>query len=158
MSDFLIIGYGNTLRGDDGVGPQVAEAVAGWGLPGVRAIAAHQLIPELADALASAEVAIFVDAQLGQTTSMGVSFKPITPDEKCLLDTHSGDPRWLLALTKQLYGRAPSAWLVAIPGANFDFGETLSGLARRGMDEALRRIRALLTSQQNLAYTGQPLR
>jgi len=34
--DYLIIGYGNTLRGDDGAGPRVAEAVAGWGLPNVR--------------------------------------------------------------------------------------------------------------------------
>ena len=27
--DLLVIGYGNTLRGDDGLGPRVAEAVAG---------------------------------------------------------------------------------------------------------------------------------
>jgi Ni,Fe-hydrogenase maturation factor len=26
-TDLLVIGYGNTLRGDDGVGPRVAEAV-----------------------------------------------------------------------------------------------------------------------------------
>ena len=31
----LVIGYGNTLRGDDGVGPKVAEAVAALALPGV---------------------------------------------------------------------------------------------------------------------------
>jgi len=157
MSGFLIIGYGNTLRGDDGVGPRVAEAIAGWGLPNVRAISTAQLTPELAEALAGAEVVIFVDAQIGQPASTGVSFKPVAPDEKRLLNTHSGDPRRLLALTMQLYGRSPSAWLVAIPGVNFDFGETLSTLARRGMDEALQRIRALLTGQQNLAYSMEDL-
>jgi hydrogenase maturation protease len=26
----LVIGYGNTLRGDDGVGYQIAETVADW--------------------------------------------------------------------------------------------------------------------------------
>jgi hypothetical protein len=36
-----VIGYGNTLRGDDGIGPAVAEAVAALGLPGVRVIGAY---------------------------------------------------------------------------------------------------------------------
>ena len=36
--DFLVIGYGNTLRGDDGVGPRVAEAIEKLNLPGVRTL------------------------------------------------------------------------------------------------------------------------
>ncbi len=59
-----MIGYGNTLRSDDGVGPRVAMAVASWGWPGLKAIAVHQLTPELAEPLAAAELAIFVDARL----------------------------------------------------------------------------------------------
>ena len=38
-SYLLVIGYGNTLRRDDGVGPRVAEAVEGLRLAGVRTIA-----------------------------------------------------------------------------------------------------------------------
>jgi hydrogenase maturation protease len=60
----LVIGFGNTLRSDDGVGPRVASVVAGWGLPGVVAIAVHQLGPELAEPLAEAGRAFFVDARL----------------------------------------------------------------------------------------------
>ena len=37
----LIIGYGNTLRSDDGVGPRLAQTVADWRLPGVRSLALH---------------------------------------------------------------------------------------------------------------------
>src|SRR5690242_2835552 len=59
---FVVIGYGNDIRGDDAAGPLAARAVAAWGAPGVRALAAHQLTPELAEALAAAELAIFVDA------------------------------------------------------------------------------------------------
>jgi Ni,Fe-hydrogenase maturation factor len=59
-----VIGYGNTLRTDDGVGPYVATAVASWGLPGVVSVGVHQLTPELSELLASAELAVFVDARL----------------------------------------------------------------------------------------------
>ena len=38
----LVIGYGNELRGDDGVGPWVARSVADWQVAGVEAVAVHQ--------------------------------------------------------------------------------------------------------------------
>ena len=50
----LVIGYGNTLRGDDAVGPRAAAAVHGGGLPGVDALAVAQLTPVLAEPLAAA--------------------------------------------------------------------------------------------------------
>jgi hydrogenase maturation protease len=49
MNQVLVLGYGNTLRRDDAVGPLAAEAVAGWGRPGVLALALPQLLPELAE-------------------------------------------------------------------------------------------------------------
>ena len=58
----LVIGYGNTLRGDDGVGPRAAEAIATLALPGVRALVCPLLTPELAEAVSQAGVVIFVDA------------------------------------------------------------------------------------------------
>ena len=58
----MVIGYGNTLRGDDGVGPRVAEAVAALALPGVRTLVCAQLSPEHADPVAQARTVIFVDA------------------------------------------------------------------------------------------------
>lgn len=158
-TDFLIIGYGNTLRSDDGIGPRVAEAIAAWRLPNVRAIALHQLTPELAESLAGAEVAIFVDARAGDPAvpgHAGVTFESIAaadaaadadPAEAIAPSEHTSDPRRLLALTKRIYGRCPQAWLVSIPGVNFELGETLSEQARRGVDIALRRIRLLFTSQ-----------
>ena len=58
----LVIGYGNELRGDDGIGPRVAEAVAARNHPGVRVRIVCQLVPELAAELAEARTVIFVDA------------------------------------------------------------------------------------------------
>ncbi len=42
----LVIGYGNSLRSDDGVGPFVAEAVEALRLPGVHTLICQQLSPE----------------------------------------------------------------------------------------------------------------
>jgi Ni,Fe-hydrogenase maturation factor len=41
----LVIGYGNTIRSDDGAGQAVAEALATHALPGVRTQTVHQLTP-----------------------------------------------------------------------------------------------------------------
>ncbi len=150
-TDFLIVGYGNTLRSDDGIGPRVADAVAAWHLPNVRAIASHQLLPEMAAALVTAEVVIFVDARPvdpDAKTPSGVTFTAISAAEDTdPSDAHTSDPRRLLALTKRAYGRCPQAWLISVPGVNFDFGESLSEQARQGIEVALRRIRLLFTTQ-----------
>ena len=57
----LVIGYGNELRRDDGLGPRVAASLAG---PGVRALAVRQLTPELAEEVATARLVVFVDARV----------------------------------------------------------------------------------------------
>lgn len=58
----LVIGFGNTLRGDDGVGPLVAEQVDTWNLRNVRSLSVHQLTPELAADIAQVETVFFIDA------------------------------------------------------------------------------------------------
>jgi hypothetical protein len=40
-----------------------------------------------------------------------------------------------------LYGRCPRAWLITIPGQNFDLGETLSPETQCGMAQTLDHIR-----------------
>ncbi|HEX8201510.1 MAG TPA: hypothetical protein VF590_13580 [Isosphaeraceae bacterium] len=114
----LVIGYGNALRSDDGVGPRVAAAVAGWGRPGVEEWAVHQFTPELAEPLAAVELAIFIDAR------------------------HAGDPRALLALVQAVSGRHPRAWWVTVPAPELGLGETRSGTAERGREAALQTIAA----------------
>ena len=62
LKTILVIGYGNDLRSDDAVGQKVANAIAAWKLPQVTSLCVHQLTPELASFLATAELAIFIDA------------------------------------------------------------------------------------------------
>jgi hydrogenase maturation protease len=48
MPGTLLIGYGNPLRGDDGLGWQVADQVARDADKSIKVVATHQLTPELA--------------------------------------------------------------------------------------------------------------
>ncbi len=57
----LVIGLGNSLRGDDGVGCWLAQRAERW-LPAERVRAVRQLTPELADDLAAAGRVLFIDA------------------------------------------------------------------------------------------------
>jgi Ni,Fe-hydrogenase maturation factor len=59
----LVIGYGNTLRRDDGVGVRAAELIAADPrLAHARVLAVHQLTPELALDIGAVSLVIFVDA------------------------------------------------------------------------------------------------
>jgi len=144
---FVVIGYGNDLRGDDAVGPRVALSVARWRRPGVMAIAAHQLTPELATRLVPATFAIFVDASRAEDASPSFYSRRIEPSSGALMRGHTADPQALLALTQLAYGRCPQAWWITIPAQCFDFGAELSPTARRGAAAALRYIRARIRPQ-----------
>jgi hydrogenase maturation protease len=136
----LVIGYGNSLRGDDAVGPRAAAAVASWSIPGVKALALAQLTPELAEPLAAARTALFVDARLASVeveVEESIAVQPIEPAERELVLTHGGDPRHLLALARMAFGTSPRSWLVTIPAADFRLGAGLSPLAEQGLLQAL---------------------
>jgi hydrogenase maturation protease len=139
----LVIGYGNDLRSDDAVGKRIAEAVATWKCPYVQALAVHQLTPELTVKLANVERAIFVDAHTA-THDQEVQVCPLKPIYTGGIAGHTGDPQSLLALTKALYSYCPQAWWVTIPGVNFEVGDSLSLIAKRGVSVALERIDQLI--------------
>ena len=61
-----MVGYGSTLRSDDGVGWHVADRLADDPrLAGAEVLARHQLTPELAADVARAALVVLVDAALG---------------------------------------------------------------------------------------------
>ncbi len=143
MNDnLLVIGYGNTLRSDDGVGARVAEAVANLGLPGVGTHACTQLTPELAEIVSKAGAVIFVDVAADGPVAHPI-LRRLEPADSSRTLSHSADPRTLLALARDVYGRAPEAWCLMVPAENIGFGDELSPIARQGLKEAVRKIRDL---------------
>jgi len=140
-TELLVIGYGNTLRRDDGVGPKVAEAVAEMDLPGVRVITRHQLVPELAEPISRARAAVFVDADAKAKGE--VELREIEPGDAGQILAHATNPSSLLALAKQIFGRSPKAWSLAIPVEDLGFGDGLSLRAHAGFEIAVEKIQSL---------------
>jgi hydrogenase maturation protease len=80
----LVVGYGNPLRGDDGVGPEVVERL--WtdddGTLGPRRAAfawSHQLTPEMAVDVSQACYVVFVDAASDGLAPGCISVRPLEP-------------------------------------------------------------------------------
>ncbi len=141
----MVIGYGNELRSDDAIGQRVANVINFWHLSNVQSLAVHQLTPELAATLANANLAIFVDASIN-SESADVQVESILPTESSIILGHRADPRSLLALTKLLYGYCPPAWIVTVPGVNFELGDCLSPIAETGIGIALTKIINIINS------------
>ncbi len=126
----LVIGIGNSLRGDDGVGALLAEQVGG------RSV--QQLTPELAAELAELEAVLFIDAWLAPAGATP-ELTEIAPAVD-VTDSHRLEPAQLLAISQVLYGRSPAVHLLRVPAYRFDHGITLSA----ELQAALPAARALL--------------
>lgn len=137
----LVIGYGNTLRGDDGVGPRVAEAVGNLCLSSVWTLICQQLSPEHAEPVSQARAVVFVDAAVGAPD--WVQFRKLEPNDSPQLMAHAADPRTMLALARDVFGHAPEAWWLTIPAVKFGFGEEFSPETEAGFHEAVHQIQSL---------------
>lgn len=147
----LVIGIGNGLRQDDGVGWHVAEALAARVEAGVLAelevLAVQQLTPELVEPIAAAGAVVVVDAVItaagaGPAELEPLRLEPLHPAAGASGPaplTHHATPAALLALSMALHGTVPPAWQLLIPIAATatGFGEELSPGASARLAEAL---------------------
>ncbi|MGA2495004.1 MAG: hydrogenase maturation protease [Roseiarcus sp.] len=140
----LIVGYGNPLRGDDGVGQAVARAFAGKdALDGVEAIACHQLTPELAERFAAAARVVLIDAAAGSEAGR-VSVMPLQPAPAPASTLgHHVEPAQLLHMAQALYGRSPEAYLVTVGVGSLELGEGLSPPVMAALPEVIATVRRL---------------
>lgn len=141
MSGLLVIGYGNTLRGDDAAGVLAARAVARE-LPEARVIEATALLPEFAEEIARAHTVVFLDADVRTETP---AVRDLLEEEEGFTeDAHAFTAGALLHLAGRLYGAVPGrALLVGIPAGEFELGEALSPRTLRGIDEAVAAVRGI---------------
>jgi hydrogenase maturation protease len=144
IAGLLVIGYGNLLRCDDGVGPKVAEAVQVLQLPRVRTLICQQLSPEHAEPISRSRTVIFVDAAVDAPTE--VQLRKLEPNESVQLMAHAADPRTMLALARDVFGHAPEAWWLTIPAVKLGFGDDLSPAAQRGFEKAVQEIKIFAVS------------
>jgi hydrogenase maturation protease len=135
MSKVLVIGYGNTLRGDDAAGVHAAELIAKRH-PEIICVRVHQLVPELAEQIAECDIVFFIDAQKDVTQLNARLVVPSVDADQPR--THFISPESLLALSKLLYQRIPAkAYIVGIPASQFEFSEELSAQTDLAMHECV---------------------
>lgn len=127
MAGVVIIGYGNPLRSDDGLGWRAAQQLAPL-LQGLDAqvVACHQLTPELAETISRASLVIFIDAD-GENPPGKLSVRRVLPSPTLPLDfTHHLTPATLLACADAIYGSYPEAIVFSVSAESFEVGEELS--------------------------------
>jgi hydrogenase maturation protease len=143
----LILTCGNPLRGDDGVGLQIAHSLSiGICDPDTEIYSQQQWTPELAEAISRADLVIFVDASVAVAPGE-VRAQPISPDSSATVSSmsHTCSPSGLLALAQLLYGRTPErSYLITVGGQSFEHSDWLSDVVKRAVPLAIERIRALL--------------
>ena len=153
----LVVGYGNPLRSDDGVGPVVAERLAADPrLLGADVRAEHQLTPELALDASRASLLVLVDAaedlEAGEVAvrriDHGGAAGPGLPEEAGPPLTHHLDPGGLLALARQLFGSAPAEIvIIGIGPASLEVGETLSPEVEAAVPRVVEAVAALVAGR-----------
>lgn len=152
----LLIGIGNALRGDDGVGPALLDELAReWrGCPPARAelTVVHQLTPDLALAIAAARRVLFVDACAASATVAPwierLEPRPAQPVAStaegagpAALGCHHLGPATLLALAQLLYGWQGEGALLRVPAHAFPHGPGFSAPLQRALPEARQLLR-----------------
>jgi hydrogenase maturation protease len=124
----LILACGNTLRGDDGIGPWLAS----WAEErfrdeaGVRVISRQQWTLELAEEIAAAETVLFIDCSA--TAAPGaVSVVEVQPVAVESLATHHLGAPELLGLASKLYASLPrTALLMTVGAGSMELSEQFS--------------------------------
>ncbi len=136
MPSILIKGFGNPGRLDDGLGPALAEHFEKANYNNVDVDIDYQLTVEDAHDIGEYDLVIFADADVRGPEPF--YFKKVKPAENITFSSHTIGPESLLALTEELFGTHPKAFIVGIRGYEFnEFEEKLSKNAEKNLLEAI---------------------
>jgi hydrogenase maturation protease len=143
----LVIGYGNPLRGDDGLGWHAAAALAADPRMGDACVLqCHQLTPELAVDVLEASIVIFVDArEVCAAADLGVQVHQVSPRHGPGAWTHHTTPEALLDIARELGGRSTPALVVTAPAWSVDTSDELSPRAEAQLTHLVEQIAHLVS-------------
>lgn len=143
IKPILLIGYGNTLRSDDGVGWYIADKIEAMLNEKIDIIKAEQITVEMTEDIRDRKLVIFVDAHVSDEEDW-LRTEEILPDLKFGMTAHIFTPNALLALCEKIYNKYPKAYIFSIKGINYDFGEILSEQTKESAEIAIKRIAELI--------------
>jgi hydrogenase maturation protease len=134
----LVLAVGNPSRGDDALGPLLAERLEAAALPGVEVITEFQLQVENALDLEGRERVIFVDAGVGTDAPFELREpRKSVPGTDFQYTTHALSPEAVLATYMRIKGEAPPlATILCVRGESFELGAGLSHDAAAHLEAA----------------------
>ena len=146
----LIIGIGNPLRGDDGLGWHLIQVLAQTyaSIPDIAVQHVQQLTLDLVEPVGQAKLVVFVDARLGDELGK-ITVDPIQANSR--LDSpisHFFDPDTLLSAVQGLYGKHPEAVVVSVTSNLFDITEELSPTVEKKIPDVVEIIADLIAAHR----------
>lgn len=146
MNKLLIIGYGNPGRGDDALGPLVAEHIESINSQShwhhVDVLTAYQLQIENVMDVAEYQIVLFVDAHTNCCSPYQFDRCQAEPDQS--YTTHALTPDALLAVYQQVFKKTPPpCYLLSIKGESFELGQSLSTNANSNLKLAIKFVEQL---------------
>jgi len=120
----LVVGIGNPLRCDDGVGPYVADCIEAKGIKHVKVWVTQQLHIEDVEPMLEFKRVILVDAS---TDGPPLDFRRVESLKGQLLSSsHHLSAETLVNLAHSIYHRDLSMQLCSIRGNSFEVGNRIS--------------------------------
>lgn len=119
--DVLVIGYGNSIKGDDALGHVVAaEIESRLSDNTARVVTAEILTTDLVSEIAEARLVIFLDASCQGAVGQ-VECRPVHPDCRSAASmAHTLSVNALLGFVQQFYHRIPETYLITSPAVDFE--------------------------------------
>jgi hydrogenase maturation protease len=133
----LVLAVGNPSRGDDALGPMLADMVERAALPGIEVITEFQLQVENALDLEGRERVIFVDA--GIDTKEPFELREARALTAFLHTSHALSPEAVLSTYQRIKDEAPPpSTILCVRAESFGLGEGLSEAATKNLRAAAR--------------------
>jgi len=152
LNKVLVIGYGNSLAGDDAFGFYAAQKLVGLELPEYVAVKyIHQLMPEHAEEIAEYDLLICIDAEVSGNHGE-LRCRLINTDD--LHDTgtaaHDYTLESILLLARQLYGKLPEVHLITVSGKNFLTSDRLSPEVEIRIPDVIENVFSIINTKKHL--------
>ena len=135
-SCMLLVGIGNSGRGDDGLGWEFVERINALGFDSLDCEFRYQLQVEDAALISKYDVVVFVDATHDKLRS-GFQMSRCISAPHSFFTSHAEAPGAILYLANELYTRFPKTYTLAISGTEWELQTSLSQEARRNLDTAV---------------------
>lgn len=136
--NILIIGVGNTLMADDGIGAYVAARLEEKQVSGLRTITIQQMTSDLLDEMLKAEHTIIVDASVeGEPVHF---YKVKETDLTGASYSHYTSAVQLLKMAELVYARQLSVYICAVGAYDLTLQEKLSPRGKKNADQAVSTI------------------